>query len=248
MSNADASPEPGTPYDPCLPILPRSRQGARPTALTRYGQRVRRAEILAVIRRLLVEGGLDGVTVRRIAEASGYAVQTIYNLAGPREQSISEAINEYSVHVIRGAGLRPENPNAIIEIIDHWLRAIETVPEFCRQVNLIFFTDQRAIYYRFRDHQVTGMRNLLARQQKLGIVKPGINIHELAEQMVLFSSALSVEWSDRPFPLAQLHDRLCAGYESLMADKLTPPHRLVLTPWPPIIRHPRESGDPERRM
>ncbi len=41
--------------------------------------------ILAAIRRLLIDEGYDGITVRRIAEASGHAVQTICNLVGPRD-------------------------------------------------------------------------------------------------------------------------------------------------------------------
>jgi len=31
-----------------------------------------------------------------------------------------------------------------------------------------------------------------------------------------------VDWADRPIPLEQLHEKLCSGFSSLIADKLEP--------------------------
>ena len=51
-------------YDPALPILRGQGEGGRAT--TRQNQRLRKAQILATIRRLLVDNGFEGVTVRRV--------------------------------------------------------------------------------------------------------------------------------------------------------------------------------------
>lgn len=178
--------------DPALPILPASGTG---TALAAR-QRERRAQILASIRRLLSEHGLDGVTMRGIAQDSGYAVQTIYNLVGPREGAIVEAISEYTRHVGLMALPHPEDPHALLEVIDHWIKAVEAAPEFCRQVCLIYFTDSRGIFYHFRDQQLKALQLLLTRQRRRGLIRTNTDVGALAEQLIIHASALCVEWSD----------------------------------------------------
>lgn len=213
----DHSPE--TAFDPFQPLSvpsPGASSGIRHT------QRIRRSKILAAVRRLLAENGCDAVSMRHIAERSECSVQTIYNLVGPRDQAISEAISEYSLFVGRSARPRPENPAAVIEIANSWFVAIEQSPEFCRQANLIFFTASRDIYYRFRERQLRGMRRLLGQQKHLRIIKADANTVALAEHMVMLSSGLIVDWSDRPFPLEELHEKLCSGYANLLAGRVAP--------------------------
>lgn len=213
-----ASAVPPVLYDPAAPIHHFHSRGLGRTGavLSRRNQRLRRAQILATIRRLLTEEGLDGVTVRGIAQASGHAVQTIYNLVGPRDQAIVEAISEYTRYVGHTALPDPGDPNAVVEIIGRWLQSIECAPEFCRQVCLIFFSPSRGIFYHFRDKQLKAMQGLLARQQQCGILRADANLSDLAEQLVTFASASCVEWSDRPFPLEQLHRRISSGFGNLL--------------------------------
>ena len=210
-------------YDPAQPIHHFHGLGRTSAVPSRRNQRLRRAQILATIRRLLTEDGLDGVTVRGIAQASGHAVQTIYNLVGPRDQAIVEAISEYTRYVGHTALPDPGDPNAVVDIIGRWLQSIEAAPDFCRQVCLIFFSPSRAIFYHFRDKQLKAMQGLLARQQKCGILRADANLGDLAEQLVTFASASCVEWSDRPFPLEQLHRRIHAGFANLLDGARTAP-------------------------
>lgn len=200
-------------HDPLSVILPWSDEPPP----SRKNQRLRRAQIFATIRRLLTEHGLEGVTMRRIAEGSGVAVQTIYNLAGPRDEAIIEAISEYTRHVGLTAVPDTDDPNALLKVIDGWVQSIEDAPEFCRQVCLIFFTPSRGIFYHFRDRQFKAMKAFLARQHKAGLLRPDTNTPQLAQQMIIFASALCVEWSDRPFPLELLRKGLQSGFGKLLA-------------------------------
>src|SRR5215470_7158861 len=75
-------------FDPFLPIAPGAGKAGTLVGGARRSQRVRRSEILATIRRLLTEVGCQELTVRGIADGSGYAIQTVYNLVGPRNQAI----------------------------------------------------------------------------------------------------------------------------------------------------------------
>jgi AcrR family transcriptional regulator len=213
----------GIRYDPYEPII--HRKAAAKARGSRPSQRIRRSTILATIRSLLTKVGCDDVTVRDIAEASGCAVQSIYNLVGPRDQAISDAISEYSLFVGRTATPRADDPKALISIVNRWIYAINAHPEFVRQSNLIFFSDSRSIYYTFRDRQLIGMRQLLDRQRDRGVIVANADIRTLAEHLVLLSSSLFLEWSDRPFPLELLHQKLSSGCSNLLADKLTPHYR-----------------------
>ena len=187
-----------------------------------HNQKNRRAVILATIRQLLLEEGCDGVTVRKIAERSGYAVQTVYNLVGPRDTAITEAICEYCQHIGLGSMPEQEDLAAAAEKFDHEWRSIEANPEYCRRVCRIFFSESRHIFYEFRDRQVRCLSNFLSRQKKRGFIRPEVHVQELAQQLMLFSSSMCVEWTDRPFPLQDLHHRLHAGYANLLSGAVGP--------------------------
>ena len=211
-------------FDPARPI-PRGNGGIPGMPAPGQNQRNRRSIILATIRRLLTEEGFEGVAVRRIAECSGHAVQTIYNLVGPRELAITEAISEYSQYVNLTAMPDPEDPNALLAMIERELKSIEINPEFCRNVCLIYFTESRGIFYDFRERQIRLLHNFLLQQQKAGVVRAGVNTRSLAEHLILFLGTLCVEWADRPFPFEQLQQRTYAGYANLMGEAMIAPAR-----------------------
>lgn len=212
-------------FDPFRPIAPGA---GKPEALVggaRRGQRARRSEILATIRKLLTENGCHELTVRGIADGSGYAIQTVYNLVGPRNQAIAEAINEYSIYVGRMASPALDNPFALPAITNMWVDVQAIRPEFTRQCNLIFFSPARMIYYRFRDRQLRGMNKLIRHQQKAAILKDDVDTGALSEHLVFFSTAMWLEWADRPFPLETLRKKLNQGFHSLLGDKLNSEYR-----------------------
>jgi AcrR family transcriptional regulator len=215
-------------YDPTAPVppLPSVRMGFV-AAPSRQNQRRRRAMILATIRQLIIEEGGDGVTVRRIAECSGHAIQTIYNLVGPRDTAITEAICEYSRYV----GLSdsdPANPVATADVVEHQLRSIEQNPEFCRKVCQMYFSGSRDIYYDFKDKQTKTLATYFARQQQLGLLRPDVDVREIASQIMLYCSALCLEWADRGFALDELRQRFYQGYYNLLSSAIALPGERLL--------------------
>lgn len=205
-------------YDPSSPIMLSRRGHAGVAAISRRNQRLRRAHILATVRQLLTEGGYENVTMRKVADVSGHAVQTIYNLVGPRDHAIIEAVGEYTRFVGRTANVNPEDPNAVVEIIACWLQSIAANPEFCRQVSLISFTGSRHIFYEFRDRQLKGMQHLLQHQLRCGVLRPDTDTRELGELLVLLASSLCVDWSDQNCSLETLQRRMYSGYGKLLAN------------------------------
>lgn len=208
-------------FDPCQPVSRAAMPGASRACTPGYNQRQRRSTILATIRRLLKEDGLEGVTVRRIAEQSGHAVQTIYNLVGPRDLAITEAINEYSIYVNLTATPDPFDPDEPSAMLDRELTSIRTNPEFSRNVCLIYFSDARQIFYDFREQQIKTMHRFLMQQQRSGVVRNDISARLLAEQLMLYLGAACVEWADRDLNFEELRERLSGGYETIMAGALS---------------------------
>jgi AcrR family transcriptional regulator len=218
---------PAVVFDPTLPV-PRPAGAVAKAEVFGQNQRNRRSMILASIRRLLVDEGYEGITVRRIAEYSGHAVQTIYNLVGPRDLAITEAVTEYSQYICLTANPNPADPHAAAGMIDRELQSIEIHPEFCRNVCSIYFSGSRSIFYDFRTRQTKMLYGFLNQQQKAGIIRPGVDTRSMAENFMLFMGAIFVEWSDSSLPLDQVKQRLYAGYFSIMAEAIAPSARGTL--------------------
>lgn len=205
-------------FEPGLPIpCPAEASGQK--------QRRRRSMILASIRRLLCEEGHDAITVRRIADCSGHAVQTIYNLVGPRGLAITEAVTEYSQYVCLTATPDPTDPFAARAMIDREVKSIEIHPQFCRNVCNIYFSDSRDIFYDFRNRQSKMLHGFLAQQQKSGIIRAGADTRGMADNLMMFMGAVFVEWADFSFPAEQLKQRLYGVYFNILADALVPSAR-----------------------
>jgi AcrR family transcriptional regulator len=209
--------------DPTRPIVRPGPGDAAPGQSPAFNQRYRRSTILATIRQLLAEEGLEGITVRRIAERSGHAVQTIYNLVGPRDLAITEAISEYSQYVNLTAAPDPSDPDAPAAIVCRELASIRINPDFCRNVCLIFFTSSRGIFYDFRDRQVKALHRFLIQQQRSGVLRREVNALGLAEQIMFFLGALCIDWADGRMDFESLCDRIFDGYENLMVGALVRP-------------------------
>jgi AcrR family transcriptional regulator len=204
-------------FDPYRPLPPKTSPASAGQAGPRQNQRARRARILAMTRQIIGEQGCDQVTVREIARKSGLALQTIYNLVGPRDRAILDAISEYSLFVGRMAANDQRGPS-VLRNVEMWITAAEDCPDFARRCNLIILSDSRNIYYRFRDIQMRGVAKLLRQQQASGHAFYSTPPRQLAEQLVLYSMALWMEWADRPFPLPLLQEKLLAGLTKLLRD------------------------------
>jgi hypothetical protein len=177
---------------------------------------------------MVIEQGCDHVTMRGIADLSGQAVGTIYNLVGNRDEAIAEAISEYTLHVGRMSCPRPGDPLSIIRLIDSWMQSTRATPELCQQLHLLYFSKYRDIYYRFQERQLKQLARFLRYQQWHDIISPDVGPDVLAEQMVLVTCGLHQRWADRPFSLDQLHRSLRENLVSLTCDKFNPAYRTLL--------------------
>lgn len=227
-------------YNPFTPI-PTAMKRDRQVSGARYNQRLRRSEILATIRKIVTQEGCENVTVRHVAELSGYAVQTVYNLVGRRNEAISDALSEYSIFVARTANPGIHDPTALPCIVNSWVDAtrLTAAAALTRQFSLTYFSQNREIYYRFRDRQHVGMRNFLKRQKAAGVLRANVEVNALAEHLVIYSSGVWLEWADRQFSMNQLSHKLTSGFANLLASNLEAQHAHVIEEW---LESTRRSG------
>ncbi len=72
---------------------------------------LRRDRLLREPRRMLVQGGYDGINLRALAQASAVTVPTIYNLIGNKEELVvalfSQALSEIEARMSAHAGTEP---------------------------------------------------------------------------------------------------------------------------------------------
>jgi len=218
----------GSIFDPTRPVIPEEDPAANRTkAKARDNQRQRRSQILAAVRRLLIEEGYKGVQVRRIADLSGVVVQTIYNLVGPRDLAIIEAIADYTGHIGRLSPFTPEDPAAMIKIIEWQGQSVMIAPEFSRQVCLLYFSDARHIFQEYRQRQMRNVHLMLAKQKRIGVLRRDTDCRVLAEEMMYFSSALFVDWADLAFPMETLLSRVISGQTHILSSAVTPSSALA---------------------
>ena len=214
-ANRRDAPEPR--FNPFLPLPLDAGRTEGTVAKAGINQRARRAHIRAVTRRLLTEKGCAGVTVREIAKASGFALQTIYNLVGPRDQVLCDAMIEYALYVGRISS-QNHSGSTLSQLIDGWIESVEYCPEYARQCNLIYLDSKRNVYYRFIDAQIRGISKLLRYEQKKGRIVLNENPKLIATQVVFYSNAIWCDWADRQVPLSVIRERLASGLFKLIKN------------------------------
>lgn len=208
-------------FDPASPVFI-AGSGRAAGSLARHNQRQRRAVILAAIRRLLMEGGLRNVTVRGVAGLSGHVVQTVYNLVGPRDHAVIEAISDYTQYVGSLVPMDLEDPAAIIKAAAMQCRSVLAAPDFTRRVCQIYFTESRHIFFTYRERQIRGIHAILVRQKRLGVLRRSVDCSALARNLMLLSGSIFVDWADGSVPDHELFPRLRSGYSQMLAAAVSP--------------------------
>jgi AcrR family transcriptional regulator len=107
--------------------------------------RKRRANILAIARRLIAEESYGRVGMRRIADLSEVTIPTIYNLIGGREEVLQIAIREaLNAKIIYAKGLaKAKNINPTLALADTIWKCLADYPDYSRQLVLAIAHEKR---------------------------------------------------------------------------------------------------------
>lgn len=200
-------------YDPSRPILP----AANPRPIDHRDKRTRASLILASIRTLSMECGIEGITVRDIARHSGFSTQTLYNLLGSRDSAIEESVKEYYRFVSLLEPIDAAAPDAVFCLIDRWIDSIEDAPQFQKHIGRSFLQGDRDLFYRLRLDTSDQLTKLFTNQRKARVLKSDVDEIRLSRQLVWYSGSLILDWCDELIDLDDVRKQLVEAFATMMA-------------------------------
>ncbi len=152
---------------------------------------VRRRQIVAAARKLIVKTGSEHVTVRRIAKEIGVSEGAIYRHFKSKREILSFLVDEIEDILMSdikkgdaGAAGEPNAVEVLQSIISHHVSSIERRSGISFQViaEIISFGDKKLNrkIYDVIDEYISRIRDILAEGVKEGVIKPDVDLDAVA--------------------------------------------------------------------
>lgn len=140
---------------------------------------------MATARRLLAEHGMEGVSVRDIAEQCGISAPTIYHIAGQRMELLEESASEWVRVLAWAAPVTFPYPNQTLSILlafwnstcDHPAYTTRAVPSAC--------APDAPLNQAFLSMGIRLIRRSLENQALRGLIRSGADLDLLARRLGL---------------------------------------------------------------
>jgi AcrR family transcriptional regulator len=161
----------------------------------------RRDRIIETARKLVATKGIEGVTIRDLAEQCGVAVATLYNQFGSLEGVIGTALEadfrgRFEPLSARTRNLTPaekldERITTATKVILHDLR------DYTRSVMYFYFHHAASPKLRaaIHDYAVTDFTHIVEEIQKRGDLQPWVNPHHFADDVITQNYSLVMKWA-----------------------------------------------------
>ncbi|HKT73849.1 MAG TPA: TetR/AcrR family transcriptional regulator [Steroidobacteraceae bacterium] len=125
--------------DPYARLSSSAQRASCGESKTRLRQRLLASQIRAATRCLIGQGGVNEVTLRRIARQCDLSPQTIYNLVGTRDEVVAAAISEYHAATFSAAHNLTKHPHFLMALADvTWAQSVVSA-DFIRKLNACYF-------------------------------------------------------------------------------------------------------------
>jgi AcrR family transcriptional regulator len=168
--------------------------------------------ILAAVRQELTEKGYDGVTMEALAQRAGVVKKTLYNLYGSKDGLLIAAISE----VIQGYRGSPDRDRGIPSLIASRTaaaRQIIATPEYADAMARALSQSEPGhplVQILLADAVAECSRHLAAARAR-GELVPGVDVDELAEQLISQVWGLILLWQKGLVELADFESRSIRG-------------------------------------
>ena len=173
-------------------------------------QSLRRAEILRQARILIGHQGYAGFSIRKVAENSEVAPQTVYNLLGDREQVLEAAITQHVAAMISAArklsspygnmGATVSGPSSppgffmcLADVL--WGHALKNA-DYTRKVIRAQFTTRSIPSHRIQGVLTAAYRTELNKLADEGQLRSGIDTNLVADSMQAGVTMTAFRWAD----------------------------------------------------
>jgi AcrR family transcriptional regulator len=156
----------------------------------------RRSNILSVARELIAEKGYTGVTMRELAEKSGVAYKSLYDLYGSKDNLLGKAIEERlrlvfeSIdRVVSGSGF-----DRLMEILERTSAYTLEIPNLARALEPILAGDPGK--FSIGEHMQRFHREALLQIKRQGDLIESANVDYLLHDVMLASGAVRLYWAN----------------------------------------------------
>jgi AcrR family transcriptional regulator len=176
-------------------------------------QRVRRSRILAIARQLLCESDSEEISMKAIAERSGVAIQTIYNLLGSKldvfNQAICEEINRVPQHNL----VNNSYTNRVSALCDlSVLYAIES-PTYIRNVMRLWSPLDGHLHRPLQDCIVTNFSKILVGAPLVGVNRSSFDVRKFSASLNAVIIGTIMEWAGGHCRIDELRAEMAARAE-----------------------------------
>lgn len=197
----------------CVKSYRNSLMDAKPRKYASTRQIERRGKILEETRDLIAEFGVEGVTMRDLAERSGVALATLYNNYGSKDALISEAVQELFEERLANLVDLPPQADPLLAY-EARLRAsvseVHRIPEYAKVMTVLYFTQSgpggiRDILHGFAKSGYLAVVEDLAQE---GLLLDAVVPDLLADEITSSNYAVIAKWRQGHVPDEALFDRM----------------------------------------
>lgn len=197
----------------------------KPVRVDKYSNenlRARKARILQTARTLIGSKGLEGLTMRELADRSGVALATLYNIYGSRDVLIHHAVNDFFDNILELRLTKAKNKNALgrmLLLLELIARYVMDSPEYARVVVAMYFKLDRGqgmhgMLYTLAHTELT---KLLEEMRHEAHYAEWVSIDLLADEMTEQVMWRLFQWTRGVIPDRYLVDALTFGVLQIFA-------------------------------
>lgn len=173
----------------------------------------RRARILKEARNLITRDGVNHLRVRELAERSGVATATLYNLFGGKDGLIMEALQEDYLERFRYAptpDAQPSPAELLLQLIDVSSKDAKGSPENTEAVMLYYFGQSEDSHLRAVTHDAVKsfFAAIINEIDQRGDLVDWADIDAVADDLVSSTYAVLFKWIQGHLSKRQLKSRL----------------------------------------
>jgi AcrR family transcriptional regulator len=192
----------------------RRSQPIEPEIAPSRGPLARRTRIIAVTHELIAELGIEGITMRDLAQRCGVAVATLYNQFGSREAIIAEALRgdfegRYKPLSQRTSLLSPADK--VSERIGDAVRGMTgSLRDYTRSVMFFYFHHKPDSQLRsaIHDFVVSDFRAIVKEIESAGDLQPWVRPDVFADDLITQLYGLVMKWAQGHITDRRLRRRL----------------------------------------
>lgn len=164
---------------------------------------------------MLRDGGIDGVSIRKLCARADVSPRTIYNAFENKERLVALAIREAYESANRNVRFRTTDDSlegVIDRLVFNYRNSMKS-PHFARSISTLYFAAGLSpdIWHALQSMMLRFLMPWLERAAADGGLKAGISIDRLADDIVTTAYATSHNWSEGRVPDADFLRRLVEG-------------------------------------